>query len=655
MSKDINDSLIKFLTNPENKILVLKGKWGIGKTYFWKSFFEDNNPDNTAKLSDDKKQIISNVLPNYSYVSLFGISNLNELKNKIFISSNPIKLRPSIWNGSITKEKIFISAVFLFILFLIFTPSLKMLGVMAILAFLITFWFDHFKHLSFWINLFKRETYKNIDKQFFSLKNAGKFLDHINKLAIIKKYIGDSSNFIINNYIEDMLICFDDIERINDKFSIQTLMGYVDELAQQKNCKVLLIFNENELGEEQKKAFNKYREKIVDIELTYSPTLEQQLAIVFAEQLDEYPIISKIIKNNHNNGFNIKNIRVLQKIRIFFNAYLNIIPENTHPLITDEFIKHLVLLSHCYYELNDKIPFELIRNNELGIELITEEHNTDKYDKNVYEQIIEIRKALNIPHSSKLFTVQIIHMLEHGIWNSENISTDISNEIKNKTILEKKYRIKTDLNQYVRLYRGNFQDCRQEIVSSFERVLTNNHNYQYIEPRDFLYYLSEYTYFKKMIEPEFIGPLNLIDEYITINTNTLEKYTFKDYRYFEITLGHINNEIKEYALTKIDSIRNSKNNIPIQELVKTLKPSGINHEQKNYILSLSVEDIYDWLKSANDPDIFIHIDSLRTWSAPYNERGILDLNANTPINQAIEKLKKENPLNADRFNRMLNK
>ena len=36
MSDYINDALIDFLTNPENKnkILVLKGKWGVGKTYF---------------------------------------------------------------------------------------------------------------------------------------------------------------------------------------------------------------------------------------------------------------------------------------------------------------------------------------------------------------------------------------------------------------------------------------------------------------------------------------------------------------------------------------------------------------------------------------------------------------------------------------------
>jgi len=60
-------------------VAVLKGKWGVGKPFFW-----DDYIGNFIK-SDHCQQIA------YSYISLFGKSNLEAIKQSIFHSSKPIK------------------------------------------------------------------------------------------------------------------------------------------------------------------------------------------------------------------------------------------------------------------------------------------------------------------------------------------------------------------------------------------------------------------------------------------------------------------------------------------------------------------------------------------------------------------------------------
>jgi hypothetical protein len=82
--EQIKDVVEKFITDSHNELLVIKGKWGVGKTFFWHKLIEDSKRNKC--IGRDY----------YSYVSLFGINNLEELKNAIIASrveSNAGKLR----------------------------------------------------------------------------------------------------------------------------------------------------------------------------------------------------------------------------------------------------------------------------------------------------------------------------------------------------------------------------------------------------------------------------------------------------------------------------------------------------------------------------------------------------------------------------------
>jgi hypothetical protein len=50
--------------------------------------------------------------------------------------------------------------------------------------------------------------------------------------------------------ISDLLICLDDFERMpKDGMQMEEVLGFVTTLKEEKNCKVVLIFNDEELGE----------------------------------------------------------------------------------------------------------------------------------------------------------------------------------------------------------------------------------------------------------------------------------------------------------------------------------------------------------------------------------------------------------------------
>lgn len=68
--ENVKSSLTALLNDPDHKVISLKGRWGTGKTFLWKSIA--NNATNASKPP--------------IYVSLFGVKSIKELKLRIIES-----------------------------------------------------------------------------------------------------------------------------------------------------------------------------------------------------------------------------------------------------------------------------------------------------------------------------------------------------------------------------------------------------------------------------------------------------------------------------------------------------------------------------------------------------------------------------------------
>jgi hypothetical protein len=229
----------RFLKDPLPSVLVIRGKWGTGKTYFWKSFIADRRNESSRQQ--------------YSYVSLFGLPSIKDLQLAAFVNTTHIKdVRfPS---GSVTTSNSM-------------TVSLKSLA-----------------------------------KKFAT--KAG---------PIFPGILGKSVSFAIENMaphlIRDTLVCLDDFERLpNIGIQFEEVLGFVSSLKEEKNCKAVLIFNDEEL-QSRADVYRRYREKVIDVEVLFEPSVEEAADLALTADTPCRAIVREKLQ-----ALEIRNIRLIRKI-----------------------------------------------------------------------------------------------------------------------------------------------------------------------------------------------------------------------------------------------------------------------------------------------------------------------------------------------------
>jgi Cdc6-like AAA superfamily ATPase len=88
--------------------------------------------------------------------------------------------------------------------------------------------------------------------------------------------------------IRDRLICLDDFERLDtDKLSHDALLGFITTLKETADCKIALILNDAQVPE-QDGMYPLYREKVIDKEIKFDPTVEEAIAWGLEEDMPHY-------------------------------------------------------------------------------------------------------------------------------------------------------------------------------------------------------------------------------------------------------------------------------------------------------------------------------------------------------------------------------
>ena len=106
-------------------------------------------------------------------------------------------------------------------------------------------------------------------------------------------------------------ICLDDLERRSKELDIKDIFGLIDRLREINSCKVVLIFDEEHLIEDEadSEVYKRYREKVFDTELVFVPTNEDVCSIA----LSDYPNAMKYLPSICR-VLEIANIRILRNI-----------------------------------------------------------------------------------------------------------------------------------------------------------------------------------------------------------------------------------------------------------------------------------------------------------------------------------------------------
>ena len=185
-----------------NYAILIKGEWGSGKTFFVKK--------NIVKRYD-----------NALYISLYGISSIDKLSEKIYLEIIKSKATTNCVSKFFRKlhQKIFFKILF-FIPILIFKILKLFYELLFKFIWIITY---NLVNLKFNINISSLSK-----KDFYGILKMYKKLD---------KYI----------------LVIDDLERCN--MPIEETMGFINDFVENNNMKCILIANENEIYKIQSENF----------------------------------------------------------------------------------------------------------------------------------------------------------------------------------------------------------------------------------------------------------------------------------------------------------------------------------------------------------------------------------------------------------------
>ncbi|MDX2495029.1 MAG: hypothetical protein QNK27_08730 [Desulfuromusa sp.] len=246
MSIDIIENQIgRFLASEAPEVMSIKGAWGVGKTYAWNKYL--GNAKNQNKIA----------LKKYSYVSLFGINSLDDLKFSIFenmVDRRSIGRRPTV---------------------------------------------ESFKNNT-------ADLLKSLGKKSLPLLSSSASIDQYHSMI-------NSLSFLS---LEKTIICIDDFERKGKSIEAQDILGLMTQLKEQKKCKVVLILNDESLSDNSSIDYIKLREKVIDTELRFAPTAEDCVEIALNSDKVARQLGQNIIKLGINNIRIIKKIEKLSALLV---------------------------------------------------------------------------------------------------------------------------------------------------------------------------------------------------------------------------------------------------------------------------------------------------------------------------------------------------
>ena len=147
--------------------------------------------------------------------------------------------------------------------------------------------------------------------------------------------------------VRDTLVCFDDFER-QTSIKAEDVLGLITELSEERGCKVALIFNAERLGAID--AYRAYREKAIDFEVTYAPTVQEAFNLVFETSFPNRKLVLR-----HVVDLGITNVRILRKLHQLIRRIVAA-TVSMHARVLEASISTTVLLCWCAFAPDPSKP-----------------------------------------------------------------------------------------------------------------------------------------------------------------------------------------------------------------------------------------------------------------------------------------------------------
>lgn len=538
--QNVRAAIETFLASAKEEVLCIRGAWGTGKTYTWKTI--------TRELRDKPGAIALN---EYAYVSLFGLNSISEVKTQILQS---MVVRAQIGD----------------------TPDLT--------------------------------TFSNVLSAAESGIKKGIIKSVTSVLGTRGEAIVSAMGFLTNKII----ICFDDFERKGEKLKDADVLGLISYLKEDRKCKVVLLLNDNQLPD--RKTFDSYLEKSVDVNLKFEPSVKEIGTIAFKDN----DSVAEMVRKDAE-ALGIDNIRVIQKILRLVRDVEPMLEK--YPLaVTQNTVAIITLYGWSYLQPEIAPPLEYLKRMNI--------YTVEKGDEDLALKWRDLLNAFNYTHATEYF-LTLLKGVHNGYFEEAEIDR-FAPELARTDALSK---VEKELRDLWAEYHYSFSTPQNELFDKIFHFFKLNVSFFSLDKT-----VAVVSLFRDFSDNRW---QEIFDDYATINAANPHAFNIE---VLELGGGEVPAEIRD-MISKAVVGQNTA--MPAMELIRSLYLDYDNSENYQQASSLTVDEYESFLRTAERGDVkeLIKVlrQLLRTGNRQFADERILD-----KAGAALRKIAGDNDINLRR-------
>jgi len=238
--------------------------------------------------------------------------------------------------------------------------------------------------------------------------------------------------------LRNRIIVMDDIERKHADFSIEEVMGFIDEFTQIHGSRILLILNSDQLGD--KEMWDKLREKVIDHEIALTTTPTEAFDIAVASELSPYAdhIRSAV------EVCEIANIRIVKKIIRAVNRLLNHRSDLDDHLLRRVVPSTVLMCAIHYRGLEDGPSLEFVLGFNSVLHDLGERERLQEASENSApeaERWVKLLRALNIVGCDE-YEHMVAAFLQSGLRIDHEVNVILDRYVSEKDAMSSQERVR---------------------------------------------------------------------------------------------------------------------------------------------------------------------------------------------------------------------
>lgn len=410
--------------------------------------------------------------------------------------------------------------------------------------------------------------------------------------SLLTKLLGEGYQVVgvavASMLIRNQIICVDDLERKGQGLRSADVLGYVSQLKEERNCKIVLLLNDEQL--EDREQFQGYLEKVVDLNLLYAPTSLESVDIALKDINGGTKALKSLV-HERATKLGIDNIRVIRKIYRLVGLIEPML-RDFDPEVLNSVGSSLVLFGWAHYQPELAPSIEFLKDKQSFFAQDRNQKNPDP-QKTEWRDLLE-QYGYRYPEP---FDLVLMQGVANGYFQQESVNKH-AQELNERTASQRAH---AELHEAWRAYNGSFANTAEEVMKPLRECFLRNAHFYSLNDMNSIINLARALGFGEM-EKE------ILDKYVELNKDIPGAFDLGGL--YLTRMEDLSEDVKQVLLAA------GRRQIPeydVDEMFMRLAKDGFNAEINDKLAVLPVEEYIRVFKAYEGEKFDNIINGVRQW------------------------------------------